>query len=202
MSINIEVDYRVRKLLTNNEKQNIILPHEVEKKYLKWNAEAFKKWKKHFKIYKEFTLLSFKGKNKCGFVGQYMTGNYKKPVIFVYLDEIRLDSNVVDDGESLEANFKITIYHELGHALCEYQRKAGIELVSKRREETFVEQLARTIHYNRILPIEGRLIDDVLCLWEHNKAKELKELKARKKASSNINDLYFYHRDGHAETCI
>lgn len=163
---------RISKILTANEKVNLVTTEKLEKKYLRWGKQALNKWKKHIKIYKTFTIVYFKGENR--WVGQYIDGTFKHPLIFIYLDEIKQDSRI-DDGESLEANFKITIYHELGHALCEYQRKIGIKLIHQRKEEDFVERMARTIHYNRKLPAEFVLIDQLLCLIEKNKLKEKME---------------------------
>lgn len=172
-----ETDKRINRSLTKKEKGNLLKENQIEKKYIRWKEQAFKKWRKHIKIYTKFSTAIFK--NDYKWVGEYVSGTYKHPLIFLFLDMIKFDSRL-DDGETLEANYKITIYHELGHALCEYQRKMGLKLISEKKEEDFVERLARTIHYNTPLPAEAILMDQVLCLIENNKLKDKVELLEKK----------------------
>ncbi len=164
-------DQKAQLKLTKEELKRQIHPDKVKKEYIKWSEQAFKKWKKHFSIFEEISIVFVSGDYKS--VGEYINGSYKTPRFILFLDMIEFDARI-DEGETLEANFKITIYHELAHAMCEYQRKRKIHpLIIKykpfKKEEDFVEQVARCIHYKQPIPLEAILMDHILCVMSKNK---------------------------------
>ncbi len=164
-------DQKAQIKLTKEEKKRQIPLHKVKKEYIKWTEQAFKIWKKHFSIFEEISIMFVSGNYKS--VGEYINGSYKTPRFILFLDMIEFDARI-DEGETLEANYKITIYHELAHALCEYQRKKKINpLIIKfkpfKREEDFVEKLARCIHYKQTIPLEAILMDHLLCVMNGKK---------------------------------
>lgn len=138
---------------------NRIPPTKISGKYKKWTAQALNKWKNKFKIHSDFNLVFIKGHYKR--VGEYVLGTFKTPLILLYIDVI------LDDGylDGIEGAFKITIYHELGHALCEYHRQFGIKVVSCAKEEDFVEELARRVHYNHKVHNEAVLMNNIIQLY-------------------------------------
>lgn len=135
---------------------NRLTPAKVPEKYQRWLQQAFNKWQKHIPVYKGFNVVCYSGNSK--FLGHYMCGSYKHPLILLYLDIIEDDAYL--DG--LEATFKITVYHELGHALCQYQRKLGHKIISSSNEEKFVEMFSRRMHYNHPLQQEIYQMIDVI----------------------------------------
>ncbi len=142
-SVNQELYEREFKNLPNR-----LTPSKIPKKFITWMEEAHKKWLNHTEIYKNFDVIFFNGKSNV--LGYYVIGTYERPLIFLYLDAIEEDAYL--DG--LEGQYKIIIYHELAHALCQYQRKLNHRIVKNSKEESFVEMLSRRMHYNHSLQPE------------------------------------------------
>lgn len=126
-----------------------LTPSKVPEKYIKWLKQAHKKWLKHTSMYENFDVVFIGGKSKA--LGHYLIGTYKIPFILLYIDTIEDDAYL----DTLEATFKIVVYHELAHAMCQYHRKLNMKTVPSSKEEKFVEMLSRRMHYNHPLQQEA-----------------------------------------------
>jgi len=125
-----------------------LTPSKVPEKYIRWLKQAHKKWIKNTSLYHSFDVVFIGGDSKA--LGHYLIGTYKQPLILLYIDTIEDDAYL----DTLEATFKIVVYHELAHALCQYHRKLNLKTVPTSKEEKFVDMLSRRMHYNHPLQSE------------------------------------------------
>lgn len=126
-----------------------LTPSKVPEKYIRWLKQAHKKWVKQTSIYHNFDVVFVGGVSK--YLGHYVIGTYQQPFILLYIDTIEDDAYV----DTLEATFKIVVYHELAHAMCQYHRKLNFRTVHPSKEEKFVEMFSRRMHYNHPLQKEA-----------------------------------------------
>ena len=123
-------------------KENYSLKSTRDKIFLEYVEAAVKRFKKNFKNFKNIKIL-FTADNDC--LGRYLGGSASSYPIILLCRKEMIDC-AKETGECLELIVHTTVYHELGHAMCELDRDCD-GILEYEDEEEVVEEFACDFYF-------------------------------------------------------